>query len=399
MKQLIQYLIQGPFTLIRYFQKSIFINIVRTGKKIGEHTFGYYDKSPWNKEGTNMVILRIPYSNRMPEIGTEKAVIELLDGNGVYIKDIASCRIWNTQMANRLQWVGPEFNDKIIYNDYRNDKLVSVIKNINNDKEVVLKQPIYDVSPDGKFAIRLNFLRLHIFRSGYGYNIGQNRSDYQNIPSDDGIFFLDLINNEEKLLISLLSLAKKESSDLKSMHSVKVNHLMINKSSSRFMFLFRYMIDDKKFTRLYTISVDGQNLFLFNTRNLVSHANWVTENTFIVWADVSPKGQAYYLFSDFNAEPIRIIGKNVLKGDGHPSVSLDGNFLLTDTYSDIARRKRLILYDIIANNRKVLGKFYNPFVYSGSLRCDLHPRFDFRSKKICFDAVFKNGRQVYISKI
>lgn len=397
--QIIKYIVQGPFTLLRYFSKSIFITISCIGKKNGEHTFGYYDKSPWNKKGTRMVILRIPFSNKMPDIKSEPSTIELLDENGSYMKDIATCNIWNTQMGNRVQWLGPDFNNRIIFNDYRNNQLVSVIKDLTTDAEIEIKRPIYDVSNNGQYAITLDFLRLHIHRPGYGYNIGQKSEDFKNIPTNDGIFFIDLIKNKEYLLISLLELAKKEKQNLNEMHSVKVNHIMINKESSRFMFLFRYMIGKEKFTRLYTSSIDGQNLFLFNTRNLVSHANWISENTFIVWAEVNPKGQRYYLFSDLNADPVKIIGDTILNEDGHPSVSFNGKYLITDTYNDIARRRSLILFDMETNKRRILGKFYSPFVFSGSLRCDLHPRFDFKGEKICFDAAFKNGRQVYISKI
>lgn len=397
--QIIKRIIQGPFTLLRYFSKSIFINIVCIGKKEGEHTFGYYDKSPWNNNGSRMVVLRIPFSDKMPDTKSSFSSIELLDGNGGYIRDVTDCCIWNTQMANRLQWLGPDFDSRIIFNDYRNNKLVSVIKDLNTDEEILLNIPIYDVSKNGRFAITLNFLRLHIYRPGYGYDIGQKKDDFKNLPADDGIIYLDIIENKEYVIIPLLDLAKREKLDINKMHSVKVNHIMLNKESSRFMFLFRYMIDKQKFTRLYTSSIDGKDLFLFKTNKLVSHANWIDDNTFIVWADVNPKGQRYYIFKDFLEDPVNIAGENILNEDGHPSISLSGKYLLTDTYNDISRRRSLILFDMVTNSKIILGKFYSPFKNSGSLRCDLHPRFNNKGGKICFDAAFKNGRQVYISTL
>lgn len=393
---LLKIILQLPFVILTKIFPFNGFKTKRIGCFNNQHLFGYYDKSPWNKSGDKMLILRIPFSSTHHKCTGSEANIELLNGDGLYLRDLGCCNIWNTQMGNRLQWMGPDFENRVIFNDYRENKLISVIKNINNNEEKVLDYPIYDVTHDGCYAITLNFLRLHAMRKGYGYDIGQADTNYKDIPDDDGLFLLDIGKNEIKLIISLRQLAEFEKINFNKMNSVRVNHVMINPSDDRFMFLFRFKIDNIEHTRLYTCSIDGKELFVFNTKKLVSHANWIDQNSFIVWADVYPYGQHYYVFNDFDQNPIRIIGKDELIEDGHPSYSGDQRYLLTDTYNDFARRRSLILYDNITNKKMTLGKYYSPFKYSGSLRCDLHPRFNYAGNKICFDACFEGQRQVYI---
>jgi hypothetical protein len=140
-------------------------------------------------------------------------------------------------------------------------------------------------------------------------------------------------------------------------------------------------------------------LFTFDLNNLVSHSNWINDNSLIIWADAKPNGQHYYILEDFNSTPIKIIGESVLTEDGHPTISPNGDFLITDTYNDIFRRRSLIYYNIKNNVKTIIGKYYSPFFYSGSLRCDLHPRLNFQGTKICFDSAMKNERQVYIFEL
>ena len=69
-----------------------------------------------------------------------------------------------------VQWFGPDFSEKIIFNDFRNGKYCSVILNIKTKEEKVLDMPVYSVSNDGEFALTLDFSRLHRLRKGMGYS-------------------------------------------------------------------------------------------------------------------------------------------------------------------------------------------------------------------------------------
>lgn len=100
-----------------------------------EYFFGYYDKSPWNKTEKYMVCLRADntWSDVSPKQSADIMLIDLTkdisDNNR--IRKIAETRAWNVQMGCMLQWLGPNFENKIMYNDFRNNELCSVILDID----------------------------------------------------------------------------------------------------------------------------------------------------------------------------------------------------------------------------------------------------------------------------
>lgn len=60
------------------------------------------------------------------------------------------------------------------------------------------------------------------------------------------------------------------------------------------------------------------------------------------------------------------------------------------------REQRLMLFDFETNERIDLGTFRAPAKFTGTIRCDLHPRFDRAGKRICFDSTHEGRRQVYV---
>lgn len=48
---------------------------------------------------------------------------------------------------------------------------------------------------------------------------------------------------------------------------------------------------------------------------------------------------------------------------------------------------------------KVIVKIFSPFKYDNDTRCDLHPRWNYASNKICFDSVFEVRRGLYYISI
>ena len=79
-------------------------------------------------------------------------------------KIIGATKCWNSQQGCMLQWMGPDFNSKIIYNDYIDNELKSIIYNINTNENTIINTPIYDIDANGKYAFTLDFYRLHRLR-------------------------------------------------------------------------------------------------------------------------------------------------------------------------------------------------------------------------------------------
>lgn len=165
-----------------------------------EYFFGYYDKSPWDITDRYMLCLRAEdtWSDVSPK---KKADILLIDTNKSEedperVKIIAETRAWNVQQSCMLQWLGPDYKNRILFNDYRDKKYVSVILNLNTMTEKVIPAPVYTVSSDGKFALTLDFSRLYNLRPGYGYyNVPEKTKDIP-LPNEPAIWKVSLETGE-----------------------------------------------------------------------------------------------------------------------------------------------------------------------------------------------------------
>ena len=162
-----------------------------------EYFYGYYDKSPWDKNDRYMLCIRVKqaYKSVAPKEKGEIVIIDTKENNKV-IK-IADTKSWNVQQGCMVQWLGPDFSEKIIYNDFRNGEYCSVIFNVKlNIEEKVINKPIYDVSRDGKFALSLDFSRLHRLRKGYGYSNLPDTTENDLCPNETCIWKINLDTNE-----------------------------------------------------------------------------------------------------------------------------------------------------------------------------------------------------------
>jgi hypothetical protein len=379
-----------------YTDKNISINSISTS--LNSNTFfGYYNISPFNTKG-EILFGQIKTNNIRGSL-IEKLSIRLKSGNGI-IKEINSSNAWNWQQGCMLQWFGNS-DESIIYNDYstKDDLYIAKIQNIVTNEEQVLNKPIYSVAKSGKFALTLNFDRLALMRPDYGYF---NRNiDWDDLPSDseDGIWNLDIEKNNSSLIITL--------EQLKNFHPVstmegarhKVNHIDISPDGKRFMFLHRWIGPQGRFMRLFTANCNnGGDLFHVTGNEMVSHNCWLGNNGIISFCKL-PDGRNRYAHFKDKTGLIGIIGENDFSRDGHPSVSADGRWMLTDDYPDTSRFSGLYLYDLKNNKRYILGKFFQPLKFKKEKRIDLHPKWSTDGKHISIDSGHNGKRNMYILNI
>lgn len=358
----------------------------------GEFFFGYYDKSPWDMSGRYVLCMkaRKTWDNVAP---AEKMDILLLDTFTSSSKVLATTHSWNVQQGCMAQWIGPEFDKEIIYNDFRNGRYCSVIVNVCNGEERELPLPIYALNEQGTYALSLDFSRLHRLRPGYGYSNLDDETKNEKIPKGTCVWKLDLQTGEisEVLTYEQVLRFEPEASMAQSEH--KVNHIMINPDGTRFMVMHRWYEGKEKHTRLLTCNVDGSDMFCLN-REDVSHCCWKDNNKILAYSQVKGK-YGYYLYED-QTNRVKQQWKD-LERDGHPSYSPKGDWGITDTYPDRARIAKIYL--INDEEYKVLAQVYAPFKYDNETRCDLHPRWSRDGKKICFDSVFEGKRGLYVVEV
>src|SRR5579885_3332996 len=91
------------------------------------HSFGYYDKSPWDVTGRYLLTLRAPFCNRPPTAGDTAALgVVDLDDDDRFLP-FAESRAWNWQQGCMLQWLPSSGAHHVMYNDRAGDRFVSVI--------------------------------------------------------------------------------------------------------------------------------------------------------------------------------------------------------------------------------------------------------------------------------
>lgn len=367
-------------------------NILRVTPDDGfEYFFGYYDKTPWDISNRYMLSLKVPNTLVSPA-PKEKAEIVLIDtqNNNEIIK-LGSTNTWNVQQGAMLQWLGPKFDEEIIYNDFRNGDYCSVILNVKTKEERIISKPVYSVSEDGKYALTLDFSRLHRLREGYGYSNKEETTKNEKVPNAPAIWKIDLINNVSTQVLTYQDFYNFESSPSMGNSEHKVNHIMLNPSGDRFMVLHRWYNGQTKHTRLVTANIDGSEMYNLNDHKMTSHCYWKNDDEIIAYANRNESGTGYYLFKDKSACLKKIL--NGLNKDGHPSYSPNGKYILTDTYPD--RSRMASVYIAEENNIKTIARVFAPFKYDNDVRCDLHPRWNRTGTKICFDSVFEGKRALY----
>ncbi len=368
-----------------------------------EYFFGYYDKSPWDATQRYMLCMRAEntWSDVSPKetadiilIDTEKGANE--EGR---VRKLAKTRAWNVQMGCMLQWLGPDYQSKILYNDFRDGRFCSVVLNLESGEEQIIEMPVYSVTADGKMALTLDFTRLYSLRPGYGYYNLPEKTKNVALPEEDCIWIINLESGEIQPLLKYTDFAsfqpRKEMQEEGSVH--KVNHIMLSPNGKRFMVLYRWFNGQRKYTRLITCNVDGSDMYVLSDDDMVSHCFWKNDEEIIAFENKHDGGTGYYLMRDKTTEYVHLWSQ--FSNDGHPSYSPDRTLVVTDSYPNRARVADIKILkdtDPEAKEARVIARVFAPFKYDNDTRCDLHPRWSRDGKSVCFDSVFEGHRGLYI---
>lgn len=373
-------------------------NIMRVSPDDGaEYFFGYYDKSPWDATGRYMLCMKAKdtWSDVSPKESAEIILIDTQNGNKAEV--IAQTHSWNVQQSCMLQWLGPDFCSKILYNDFRDGKYCSVILTLADKSERVIPFPVYSVAADGTFALSLDFSRLYRLRPGYGYYNVPEATANEKLPDKPCIWRVDLTTGVVTSILKYADFAtfqpRPEMQEKDAEH--KVNHIMISPNGKRFMVLYRWFNGQRKYTRLMTCNADGSDMYVLSDDDMVSHCYWKDDKHILAFENKHNGGAGYYLMTDKTQEWTHLWTD--MSADGHPSYSPDGKLVVTDTYPDRARIASVKVMD--GDKVTVAARVFAPFKYDNDTRCDLHPRWSRDGKKIAFDSVFEGHRGLYTVEV
>lgn len=364
------------------------------------HFFGYFDKFPWDRSGRYHLANQVSFTARQPVAG-EKAVLGMIDlqDDNRFIA-LAETSAWCWQQGCMFQWLN-DSETEVIYNDIEGDRFVSRILDIKSGQTRTLCRPVYCLSPDGKWALSLNFSRLDRERPGYGYPGAYDKNETVKIPDDEGIWLVDLKNNTSRLIISIAQITDTfYRSDMEDTPGW-FNHMLFSPDSKRIAFFHRWRLKKADgspgwhLTHMFTADIDGGNIWPLNLEDMSSHYTWTDNNHIINFSNRYSHKWQYYFYTDQSHE-CKIIGKDLFPGDGHCSFSPDGKWMLTDSYPfENDPYRKLFLYDLTAEKAVEIGSFYSDPAYPVPTRCDLHPNWSRDGKTVSIDSIHEGSRQIY----
>tara|TARA_B100000965_G_scaffold358768_1_gene338390 strand:- start:1458 stop:2747 length:1290 start_codon:yes stop_codon:yes gene_type:complete len=397
------------------------------------HFFGYYDVSPLDATGRYMLATSVDFAPRMLT-AEDKATLCLFDLTTGERRVLGTTRAFNWQQGCRFQWLGPRFNEWVIYNDREEDRFVSVVLNVHTGEKRILPLPVYSVEASARWAVCVNHERHYWCRPGYNYLGIENPRWKGHLPEGDGISLLQLNTGEHRLIIKTEDMAARNALSSMENGNHLLEHLMFNPSGNRFVFFHRWETGDGGiFTRVYTAGWDGKDIHCLGEAGSYSHNCWQDNGRLLMWCgQVSSLKQLrrygaltryvlkpliplyrrmfgvksafrqrlnrgnYRLFADFGADS-EVMGEGILLEDGHPSFMPGSrDIFLSDTYQDERDYRHLFAYSLKAGRVLPLGRFYSPpETNNTSFRCDLHPRWSRDHNIVCIDSLHTGMRQMH----
>ncbi|MEQ8909266.1 MAG: hypothetical protein RIC95_08740 [Vicingaceae bacterium] len=396
------------------------------------HYVGFHDICPWNQENQLLAVHQADKDDVKDRTKNDYISIAIWNPKSKEINIIDKTNCWNWQQGSRLQWIPS--SDKLIFNKRKGNQAVAQIYSTKDAaSEKTIDWPIYELHPNGKKAISYSFARLGELWKGYGYAGLEAEPDQTEIaPDKNGIFEIDLENNERKLLISLKQTFNLNRNARFDAFKRFFTHCAYNPSGSKFCFFERFHTSEGAlYSRFFVANSDGSNLKLVS-EGKQSHFDWCDDDHLLIWSrpskslmnvahkmgvlskppfkqvikiirSLSPSlkskvtNEHYRIIDVTNKELDQAVAKEIVKEDGHPMFTQDRSCFVNDTYPNSEGKQELMLIKMKDHSKESLAWFDVPKKFQDNdLKCDLHPRWDRKDAQVCIDSSHSGKRQVYI---
>lgn len=355
----------------------------------GKHCyFGYYDKSPLDSKSQRVLFVRLPKEAK-EGVAAEVCIYDISSKAQTVIGKTSA---WNWQQACMEQWVN---DDVVSYNRYNAEKkeYQAVNHNLSTGEDKVLCRAAYAYNKNFSKYISLNFYRLDKFAKGYGYSYQVDSMD----EKKDGIWEVDVETGEVKLMLTLAGVIEYNPHYSEGIQHY-INHVTYCPDENYVMFIHRWQERGETFTsRLLLFSKETGELTTILDNGHVSHYCWKNDKELLIFATNKEGQKGYMIVNIFTGETEMEDG--LPTEDGHPSYSVDGRWILTDTYPNNGRKQYLFLFDTDRKELKVVDKLWSPFKYYNEFRCDLHPRWSKDNQYVVVDNTATGVRTLNIYKV
>ncbi len=349
--------------------------------------FGYYDIQ--QIRGDKLLITAVPCKADTKKDSAQLCWVDMT--TGAY-HEIGQTRAWCWQQGARLRW-HPTLENAVLYNDVEGERYVCRIVDLDKGQLRTIPRALYDITPDGRYGLSLNYSRLQRLRPGYGYNTLPDATIGENSPKNDGVFLVDMESGEEKLVISYNQLVQSAPGAENQLNYV--NHISIAPDGNRFMFfhLWTPAVGARWHGRLCTARLDGSDLRCVEDAFIPSHYCWDGSDGLLITSVGFGGAPSYYYLYDLTTGTRRKIDHSRLVQDGHPSFLKDGRRFVTDTYPLSGSMQQLFLSDREGSDGQTICSLYaDPRLYDEK-RCDLHPRVTPDDTIITIDSTFRDRKR------
>jgi hypothetical protein len=356
---------------------------------------GFHDICPWSPSGTK-ILVHYPESDIKRKSDLDDTLLSCRVGyldrsSNNDFSFVGMTHAWNWQEGARLQWVN---DNELIWNDVRNGALVSVRAELGTKKNECLGPPIHSVSSSGRLATALSFINIGIWSSAYSYlNI-----DDDSVTRPDCLNIIKLDTHKIHTEICMDEILKYFPCDARESAHHYFSHTSFSPDEDQCAFFHCWLHGRRRFSRLFIKDLESEKLTLISDSNWVSHYCWEGNHS-LIFFDEDSNGRRGYRRKDLISELVLKVGQGVLVSDGHPQVSPDRRWLVTDTYPNRFMQQDLIIHDLYSGKRHILARMKIPFRYRYDVRCDFHPRWNRSGSSICFDSAHSGHRSLYILNV
>ena len=320
---------------------------------------------------------------------------------------LTETRCWNFQEATMAHWLATAPQTQFIFNDLVDGKFVSVIFDMANKTRRVVPYPVSAVSPDGKWAVSINYARLRLTRPTMATVATARTLGGRDLAADDGLWLVNLESGEAELIVSIASVRDRmpQVKDPKAL--AYFCHTVFSRDGSKIFWLARSVenlagqqVVRRWETTAFTCNRDGSGVRrCFPDGWGGSHFNWLDGDRLMVTAKYRDAVYSHVLLTVGKSDYVRL-GGGVLDFDGHGVFSDDGKWMATDTYPDKLGERKLMVLRMSDQAILPLGTYFVPEIYRETYsRCDLHPRWRPDGRVLGFNSVHEGSRQVYVIDI
>lgn len=395
----------------------------------GYYANTYYDIVPWSPSQQYMAVTKLPYQDKITTLG-DIAEVCIIDLKNRTIRTVYKTKVWGYQLGANLHWGS---TDRYLYtNDIiEGDHAVTVRIDLETGETNAYEGPMYDLAAEQQNVIGPTLEYLNTTQ--YAYTTPAPRADpaaFMRLPvgaaDDEGLWKTDLQSNQNRLLVSLASAAASlEEHEYYQGGTFYFFHTKYNPQADKIMLVVRctfpdlekYEYKDSRNPSLLTTDADGNKIKVVVSRQQWQagghHPTWHPDGEHIIM-NLTPEwlGEDQLRFCQFKADgsDFKILSKKII-GGGHPSITPDSRYLLSDAYPfepqalgngeipirliDLQAQKEHSICTVFTD----LGQKYEVRRFWGPSKLDAHPVWDRKYQQVCFNGAPEGKRAVLVGDL